>query len=179
MHGFISERSAAGDYANITRGMNIPGHNADFALAWRDDARTVRTNQNSGAALHITGHFYHIQHRYPFGNTDDELQLRIHGFHNRISSKGRRNINYTGCRSRCSFGCDYRIKYRQTDFAAVLQRNVNGSASLSRGYPADHLCSVIQRAFGMEEARRAGNPLCDDFRIFVYKNAHSLGHIPI
>src|SRR5712692_3360595 len=47
MDGFVGERAAAADDADISLLVDAAGHDADFALAGRDDAWAVRTDQAS------------------------------------------------------------------------------------------------------------------------------------
>ena len=60
--------------------MNVAGHNADFAFAGRDDARTVGTDQASFAAHQRTFDLQHIQHGNAFGDAHDQFNFSINSF---------------------------------------------------------------------------------------------------
>src|SRR2546421_1964285 len=45
VHGLVSERAAATDDANVARLVNTARHNADFALAGRNDAGAIRSDE--------------------------------------------------------------------------------------------------------------------------------------
>ena len=54
---------------------------------------------------------------------------------------------------------------------AIFQRDLHLGATLARHSTGDHLCAVLQPAFGVEQTGFSGNPLRDHFRIFVDENA--------
>src|SRR6266702_408595 len=58
--GFVSERAAAADHANVSLLVNAAGHDADFALARRNDAGAVRANEACFIEVHNRGHANHV-----------------------------------------------------------------------------------------------------------------------
>src|SRR5216684_4984108 len=47
MDGFVGQRAAAADDADVSRLVNAAGHDADLAFAWRNDAGAVRADEAS------------------------------------------------------------------------------------------------------------------------------------
>jgi len=45
VHGFVSKRAAAANYANMAGLVNTAGHDADFAFAGRNDAGAIRSDE--------------------------------------------------------------------------------------------------------------------------------------
>ncbi|MNC33284.1 hypothetical protein D3C75_816710 [compost metagenome] len=133
--------------------MNITRHNSYFALTRSDNSRTVGSDQYSRAPLHITGHFYHIKHWNPFGNTNHQVEFCVHGFHYGVCCKCWRYIDYTsGCA--CSRLSSYNsIEYRKANLTAIFKRDIDRCSTFTRCYPSNHLCSIIQRTFSMEQTR--------------------------
>src|SRR5260370_42157703 len=86
--GFVSERAAAADNADVSLLVNAAGHDADFALARRNDARTIRTNEACFVEVHNRGHANHVDDGDTLGDANNERDLCISGFENRVRSEG-------------------------------------------------------------------------------------------
>ncbi len=51
VHGFVSKRAAAANYANMAGLVNTAGHDADFAFAGRNDAGAIRSDEAGLVAI--------------------------------------------------------------------------------------------------------------------------------
>ena len=76
MHGLVGQRAAARHHADAARLVDVPRHDADLALARRDDARAVGTDQARRAALEEALDAHHIEHRNALGDADDRAARR-------------------------------------------------------------------------------------------------------
>src|ERR1044072_8426637 len=74
--------------------MNVSGHDADLALAGRDDARTVWSNQTGQLIAEVLFHLHHIERWNAFSNTNHHGNSRISGFHYGVGSERRRNVDH-------------------------------------------------------------------------------------
>src|SRR6266700_5458933 len=97
--GFVSERAAAADHANVSLLVNAAGHDANFALARRNDARTIRTNETCVIEVHNRGHANHVHDGDTLGDANNERDLCISGFENRVSREGRWDENHRSIRA--------------------------------------------------------------------------------
>src|SRR6185436_15476998 len=95
-HGFVGERAAARNHANISLFVNVPRRNANaattvriFSFAGCDQPRTIRPNQARFASLHGAFDLYHVVHRNAFRDADDEFETSAHGFENGVGSEWR------------------------------------------------------------------------------------------
>ena len=62
--GFIGERAAAADDANISLLVNRCGHDAHLAFSGRDHAGTIRSYQTRIRIFHRGGHAHHVERRH-------------------------------------------------------------------------------------------------------------------
>src|SRR5580692_297891 len=145
--------------------MNPRGHDSDLAFARRNNARTVRPNQPGAAVLQILPRAYHIERRNALGNANDQFQLSIGGFHNRISRKWRRNEN-----DRC-IGASLADRFLDgvEDGPAFVS-----DATLAGSDSANDLGSVLRAGFRVKCAFPSSQSLYDDSSRFIYKNAHKI-----
>ncbi len=96
MDGFVSQRPAAADDADISLLVNAAGHDADFAFAGRDDARAVRADEARLLEIDDGRDADHIEGGDTFGDADDKRELRIGGFENGVGGVRRRDKNDRG-----------------------------------------------------------------------------------
>src|SRR5262249_41415739 len=145
--------------------VNVAGHNSDLAFAWRDHARTIRTNKPSRAITQVIEGTNHIERRYALGYANGQRQRRVRRFHDRISSERRRNIDHA-CVGSClldRFG--NRVKNRN---AFVL------CAALAWRSPCDYLRAVSDHLSGVKGAFLACDPLDDNPSASVDEYAQAL-----
>src|SRR5699024_9469936 len=132
------------------------GHDTDLALVRRDDAGTVRADQQRIGVGQRRTYAQHVQHRNVFGNADNQLDAGIGGFQNGVGGEWRRRVNHagvsTGCGDRFTAGIEYR--YAQMLLTATARRDT-----------ADQLRAIGLALFGMEAALAAGNALADDLGV--------------
>src|SRR5207244_3599322 len=90
----VSEGSTAGDDTNIPLFVYIAGGNADaataggiLAFAGSNDARTIRTDQTSFAALHRALDLHHVIDGNALGNTNHQIKSSIDAFQYRVRGK--------------------------------------------------------------------------------------------
>src|SRR5262249_35343342 len=82
---FVSQRSGTRDDADVSFAMNVTRHDPDLALARRDDAGTVGSNQASRLAAQVLSYFHHVECRNTFSDTNHHRDARISRFHPRVS----------------------------------------------------------------------------------------------
>lgn len=161
----------------MTRQMNVTWHDTNLTLSWRNNARTVRANQNGLFTFHKTFDLDHIKYRNPLCDTNHEVQFRIHSLQNGIRCESRRHINDASSCARSFLGFAYCVKHWQFDLLSVFQCNFYLGASLTWRGATYHLCTVIKCTFGMEQRRFSRNPLCNHLCMLIDQNTHDL-HIP-
>src|SRR5579885_679911 len=91
-HGFISQRSRTGDDSDVPLLVNMARHDADLALAGRNDAGTIRADQpRARMILQIRPSTHHVRRRDAFGDADHQRATGVSGFHDRVRGERRRN----------------------------------------------------------------------------------------
>ena len=98
--GFISQRAAARNDADVPFFVDVTGRDADaaatvgiLAFAGRDDAGTIRADEPRRTALQCALHTNHIAHGNAFSDGNHQFQTSIRAFQNRVGGKGCRNKN--------------------------------------------------------------------------------------
>src|SRR5207247_11475520 len=132
--GFVSERAAAADHANVSLLVNAAGHDADFALARRNDAGAVRADEACFIEVHNRGHANHVDDGDALGDANNERDLRIGGFENRVSREGRWNENHGSIRARGFRGIVDSVEHRALEMLR---------AAFSWGDTTDHVRAVL------------------------------------
>ncbi len=160
---FVGEGAGAGDDADLARFVDVAGHDADLALAGGDDAGAVGADQPGLLALHVLLDLDHVEDRDPFGDAADQFDAGVDRFHDGVGGKGGRYVDDRGGGAGLVDG-----------FADGVEDGeaVDGRAPLAGGDAADHLGAVVAGPLGVEEAGGAGDPLGDDFGVFIDQNAH-------
>src|SRR6266851_8165720 len=161
--GFVSERAAAADHANVSLLVNAAGHDADFALARRNDARTIRADEACFIEVHNRRHANHVDDGDALGDANNERDLRIGGLENRVSREGRRNENHGSIRARGFRGIGDGVEHRALE---VLR------AAFSGGNAAHNIRAVFDHLLRVKGAFAAGEALNDQARFFIDENAH-------
>jgi hypothetical protein len=142
--------------------MYVARHNANFAFARRDDARTVRADQTGAAAFQIIERLYHIKRRYAFGYAHGQRQFGVRCLHHRIGCKRWRHIDYAGIRASGFHGIFDSIENRY----AFMCR-----PALAWGDACDDVCAVGNHLFGMKGTFFASDALHNHASIFINKYA--------
>src|SRR5579875_2204101 len=153
----------------MTRRMNVPGHDADLALPWRDHAGAVWPDKPALAALQIMLDANHIEHGHALRDADHELDSRRDRFQHRIAGKRRRHIDY---RRVAPGGAPRR-------FDGVENRNaLEIGAALAGHHAGDHLRAVLAAGARVKLSRRAGDALGQHARVLVDQNTHRFAPRP-
>src|SRR5262249_60561580 len=92
--------------------MNVPRHDADLTLPRGNDAGTIGTQKLGTSALQISFYPYHVAHRNPFSNTDDQRNTRVRRFHNRICGEWRGDEDQADNSGRPQQGADNAVDNR-------------------------------------------------------------------
>src|SRR5688572_1431780 len=145
--------------------MNVARHDAYFALAGTDNARTVWTNQTSGFVFQIFPDLHHVERGYTFGDTYNHADAGIGSFHDRIRRKSRRHVDHRRIGARFFDRVGDSVEYRNTFV---------GRATFARRHATDYVGSILNHLLSMERAFLAGNSLDDKARVLINKNAQEV-----
>src|SRR5216684_608027 len=143
--------------------VNASGHDADFASSRRDNARAVRTDETRLLEINGCRDAHHFQQGNAFRDADDERQLRIGGFQNRVGRKGRRNEDHGRVRARASHRFGDGIEYGPLE---VLR------GALARSDAAYNVGAVLDHLLRVEGAFAPGEALNDEARFLADEDAH-------
>src|SRR5690606_12258847 len=160
---FIGERARARHDADRARLVDMARHDADLALARRDDARAVRTDKARPGAGQRALHLHHIEHRNALGDADGKLDARINRFKDRVSCKGRRHIDGGRRSARLFDGFCHRVENRQVEMLR---------AALAGAHATNHFRAIGNRLFRMERTLITREALADDLGVLVDENGH-------
>src|SRR5712664_3582262 len=163
MDGFVGQRAAAADDANISLLVNTPGHDADFAFARRDDARAIGADEARFLEVHDGGDAHHVEGGDAFGDANDERELGVGGFQDGVSGVGRRNENHGGVCAGSFRGVGDGVEDRTLEML--------GAAFAGR-HTANYVRAVLDHLLRVEGTFAAGEALDDQARLFVYQDAH-------
>ena len=130
--------------------VNASGHDADFAFARRNDARAVRPDQPRAPILQKLPGAHHVERGNAFGDADDQFDLRIGRFHDRVGGKRRRNKNHRGIGA----GLVHRFLHGVEDRPAFVRR-----AAFAGSDSADNLRAVGGAGLGVETCLRGRSDL--------------------
>ena len=169
--GFIGQRAAARNHAHVARKMDAPGHDPDFALAGRNDARAVWPDKSRRLAREELLHAHHVEGGDAFGDANYKREAGVRGLHDGVGGKGRRNENDGNVRAgllpRLADGVEHRHSRRR-------------SPALARRHPRDYLRAVFNRLLGVEAALTARDALDEKAGVLVNQYWHriySLTHL--
>src|SRR5690349_7450417 len=91
LYGFIGQRPRTRDDDDVAFLVNVSGHDADLALAGRDDARAVGPDQARAPVLQELPRAFHVEGGNALRDAHDKLNLGIGGFHDGVGGKRRRH----------------------------------------------------------------------------------------
>ena len=143
----------------------MTGHNADFAFFGGNDAWAVGADQAAVGARKRAFHPHHVQNGDALGDADDQFNAGVNGFANRISRKGRGDINHRGI----AIGGGPRIAHGVKNGQVQML-----SAALAWGDAAHHFGAVSNGLFRVKGPLRPRKALTDDPRVFVDQNSHDM-----
>jgi hypothetical protein len=173
-NGFVGERAAAGDNADISFLMNVAGRDADAAPALRilafpgrDDAGTVRADEPRGFTFHRAFDLYHVVNRNSFRDGDDEFETGIHALENSVARKGRGNKHRAGSRAGLFHGISDGVE--DGHFLAAMFEELSALAGRNTGH---NLRAVINGELSMPRAEAAGDALNENFGVGFNENGH-------
>src|SRR5262249_49909605 len=157
------ERPRAADDADRAGLVDVPGHDADLALARGDDPRAVGADQ-AHPRLRVEEALDpgHVEDRDALGDGDDHLDPGVGGLHDRVAPARRGDEPHARAGPRLGHGFGYRVEQREPFFHAP---------ALARRNPADHLGAVLP---ALDRVKRPGfaEPLADHPRVLVNEDAH-------
>jgi hypothetical protein len=123
----------------------------------------IRPDETNGFALHVIFNPHHVEHRNSFCDGHDQSQARIHRFHDGIGCKRGRNENHTAVGA----------GFSNRNFNRVENRHViHLLAAFAWCHAGHHFGTVLDALAGVKHAFTAGDPLDQDSRVLVDKNAH-------
>src|SRR5665811_1630722 len=162
-HRLVGQRAGTRDDAHFARLEDVARHDADLAFARRHHARAIGADQPRFRAGERALDLDHVHHRDALGDADDERDLGLDRFANRIGRAGRRHINHGGVAAGLLARFGHGVEHRQIE--------MGGAAFAGRG-AADHLGAVGNRLLGMECSILAGETLADDLGVLVDEDGH-------
>src|SRR4051812_35003948 len=162
-HSLIGQRAGARNDPDFARLEDVARHDANLAFARRHHARTVRTDETRLRSGQRALHLHHVGNRNAFGDADDQRDLGIDRFGDRVGGAGRRHVDHAGVAAGLFFRFDHGVEHRQPE----MRR-----AAFARRRAADHLGAVVDRGLRMEGAVLAGEALANDLGILVDEDGH-------
>ena len=88
--GFVGQGAGARDDADGAGLVNVARHDADLALAGRDDAGAVGADEaRVRLRLQVLPGVDHVEGRNAFGDADDEGEAGVGRFHDGVGGEGR------------------------------------------------------------------------------------------
>ncbi len=123
----VGERARAAHDADLARLVDIAGHDADLALAGRDDAGAVGTDQPGVGPMCLqVGHCAgHVDDRDALGDRDDQRDPGVGRLHDRVGRERRRHEDHRGVGA----GLLHRLGHGVEDRDAQRRRRRPGRAS--------------------------------------------------
>src|SRR3984885_7478982 len=161
--GFIGKRAAATHHADPAAFMNRGRHDAELALAGRNNARAVRSDQPRLRIFQRGSDADHIEHRYAFRDADRQRQPGVDGFENRIRSERRRHECDRSGRTGRAPGFGDGVEDRDTEMLRT---------ALAGGHSGNNLRAVIHHLLRMKTSLAAREALHHDASFLVDENAH-------
>src|SRR6266478_2439972 len=159
----VGQCAAAADHANVSLFVDAARHNANFAFARRNDARTIRSDEARLFCVHRERHSNHVKNRNAFGDANDQGNFRFSSLKNGVRRKRWRNKNDGSVRA-CSLSCVRdSIEYRPLEMLG---------AALSWSHATHYVGSVLDHLLRVKSAFATGETLHNQFGLFIYQNAH-------
>src|SRR5665213_3856779 len=145
--------------------MNVPGHDADLALAGSDDAGTVGSNQaRARVRLQIFPGLDHVVDGDAFGDADDQGESGVGGFHDSVGCVGRRHEDDGRVGAGGFHALGDGVEYRAVEMFL---------AAFSRRNAAYYASTIADGLLRMEGAFFTGESLDQQACVAVDENAHA------
>ena len=141
--------------------VNVRRHDADLALARRNDARTVRPDQPRAPVLQELPGAHHVERRNAFGDADDQFDLGVGGLHDGVGRERRRHEDHRGIRA----GLVDRFLHGVEDRPALVR-----GAALAGVTPPTILVPYSAQALAWNVPSRPVRPCTITRVIFIYQN---------
>src|ERR1019366_1621476 len=132
--------------------MNLPGHNADLAFTWRNNARAIGADQARRFAGKESRRAHHVESGNAFSDGDDEGKTRVRSFHDGVSGERRRHEDDGGVCARPIHGFLDGVEYRDT---------FDAGPAFARSYARNNFRAVSYGLLSVEHAFAAGDALHD------------------
>lgn len=159
VNGLVVEGSRTRDDSDLSRHVDMSGHDTHLATSRVDDTRAVRSNHPRLAlALQSIHDLDLIELRDSLGDGDDESDLSLNGLEDSISGSGRRNVD------------DGSVGLGVLD--GVLDGSENGEtemggSSLLGVDTSNHLGSVVESSLRVESTGLSSETLDEDLGVGV------------
>src|SRR5690606_23587833 len=161
----VRQRARPRHDADRARLVDRARHDAELALARRDDAGAVRPDQPAiGVIRQHRLHAHHVEHRHALGDADDQLDAGVRRLEDRVRGERRRHVDHARRRARLALGLRDRVIDRQPQMLA---------AAASRRDAGDDFRAVLEALLGVERALTPRKPLRDDLRLLADEDAHA------
>jgi hypothetical protein len=161
----IGQRATSGNTPHRTLLVDRRRHDSNLGFSRRDDAGTIGSNEPAFFSVHEVSHFDHVQDRNSLGNTDHQLDLSIHRFHDGIGGKGRRHQDHAGAGTFLFHGLMDGIEDGHTVLAHT---------PLTRSDSGDNLGAVFAALGSVKASFPTSNPLNHYLRVFIDPDSHNL-----
>jgi hypothetical protein len=163
VHDLVRQRSRPRDEADAARRANLARDDPDVRAAGRDRAGTVRPDQRRRLAAEVGRHAGHVPDRDPFGDADDQAEVRVDALVDRLDREPRRHED----RGRVRAGGLHRVRDRveHRDPLHILP-------PLARRDAGDDVRSVGAIAERVEGTLAAGDSAHDDPGVAIDEDAH-------
>jgi hypothetical protein len=167
-HCLVRQRAGTRDDADTALAVNVARHDADLQFVGRDRARAIRTKQQRafGVLTHLIAHYDHIAHGNAFGDADNEVEIGVDRFPDRVRSARRWNVDHrnvgAGLLLRFHDGAEDRNTLEI--FAGPLWIDARNEARAA-------VC-ILTAHSRVKLAGLASDALRDDARVFVDQDAH-------
>src|SRR5215472_2938594 len=164
MHGLVRQRARARDDTDVAFFMNMRRHDADLALARRDNARTVRPDQPRVLRLEELPCVDHVHRGNAFGDADDQCHACVGGLHDGVGRTRRWNEDHGRVRA----GLLHAFANRVEDGPALVS-----GAALAGSHASNNVGTVRGGVLRVERAFPSRQSLHQQARRFVDQNAHA------
>ncbi len=171
-HRLVSERARARDDADATLAVNVSGHDADLDFIGRNQAGTVRPEQQGLLAtgrllvLHAVAHQQHVLHGNALGDADRQIEIGLHRLPDGGSRACRGHIDDGNRGARGCLGVGHgAVNGNALEiFAGLFRVDTGDEAVLAIGIVAAHA--------GMKLPCFAGDALGDDLGVLIDQDSH-------
>ena len=146
---FVGERARARNHADVSRFVDVAGHNADLARAGRNDSGAIRSDQARLLSGHLRFHPHHVHDGNSFRDAHDEFNSCIGRFQNRIGRASCRHENHRDVAARFTPRFIDGVEYRH--FVVELL------AAFPRRNTSDDIRAVLHALPRVKSAGAAGD----------------------